>query len=64
MPLAMILHKESRIDGDGFLDISCLDSRFFQEGSGLWWFNTAYPTYGYGVLKVDMAYPLHGYGVS
>nr|GEW98070.1 hypothetical protein [Tanacetum cinerariifolium] len=45
---------ELRIDGDGFLDISSLDSKFW-----VWWFNTSYPTYGYGVLKV-----YGGYGVS
>nr|GEW59789.1 hypothetical protein [Tanacetum cinerariifolium] len=69
MPLAMILHKESRIDGDGFLDISSLNSSIESErcvlgrnefsayisaGRGLWWFNTAYPTYGYGVLKYQV----------
>nr|GFA62016.1 hypothetical protein [Tanacetum cinerariifolium] len=27
--------EESRTDGDGFLDVSSLDSRFFQEGKAM-----------------------------
>nr|GEU30764.1 zinc finger, CCHC-type [Tanacetum cinerariifolium] len=48
------------LDGDDdVLDILSLDSRFW-----VWWFNTAYPSIGYGVLKVYGGYCVSMFAVS